>query len=1566
MSHPGPSRSEDAHNVNPSPKFMSGITDLELQALTSTQKGFISTIRLLQQQEELQGDSLKATVADMFPPASLFSKELCDLSIVHTCLRDFLNARGCNLQQHSSRRILMTLATNVYDEGEDREAALDIVRDIISQGRRNRLAATRHQDVGSISNITASNQEGTSSISSDRVAHNVAMRLKDKEKKFSGELGESWLEFVDEYLQICRDYSLSQAHRLQYLHNLLCGDAKRFYLDKVDGYATSFQQAVQMVSDEYNSHVRQTRIKDYLNAIRVTSFMDKGLSETEALSKVYKLIVKLARQAPQAFRGDANKVEYLRNAVVGHSWAKEPLSRVGTMSLTFQQLHAELAASLQLEKDTQRAISRDNSSHTTNSGGADTHFTGQGRYRQNFRPVANRRAQNNKPRINPLQLQGCFNCGGQHMMKDCSKPIDTAKAAMRKLEYYSKRKNNQYAVHSVLADLCLQIDSANASDPDCDEIIPDHEVFETMVNIQDPTSHEIITGYQEVVDNELDNLVDIAESEEGTNSIYEVNTVILLNSNTADTFHGACVDSGAQRTVIGKLQAKAYLAEYGTEGNIRKVSNNAPIFSFGNHRYKAHGHINVRIPIEENGFINIPTAVVDINIPLLLGLETMIKYKVVLDVDERTLYSKLQGWSLELTLKRGHLYHNWNIGILFTENELRKVHNHFYHPEPERLYSLFKRADPSSASPQLLQDLDNINSVCDTCQREASAPHRFRVSASNADIVFNRENCLDLMKINGKQILHVVDRDTRFSAASFLHGESTKDVWQCYLEIWANKYIGFPDVISVDQGPQFRSAEWKSLLQLAGISFKPSGVESHNAINVGERYHSFLRKIYHKIESSHPSYPPQHILSLAVRAMNDTAGSNGLVPTMLVFGVLPRIPIIPIKLPDQVNRLKLMRDARKEMSQLIAKSKLTKALKMNVPSAAHKDLKIGDPVLVYRESPVNKWIGPFKILNIDKKMAYLDYNGELKLYSIDKLKLYNESLQSLPPAPNPSADQMETSKNIDDEYNMDLLKEIESIISNRENESLPRSRLADDLLHGLHEAHLTNILGTKDPECASPRFENAKADEIDGLSRRGTWKVIKRSELPPKSNVLGGRFVLTLKNFGTKEEKAKARYVAQGHKDREKAFMVHDLSTLHQSSIRLILSVAAIYGFNIFSHDVTQAYLQSKDPFSRELYLDPKPCDRKYFKLGEHEVLKLLRPLYGTCDAGDYWNKTIHNHTTNDLKMIPTKGDPSLYYKHGKANELIGIMGLYVDDEMLAGNASFEKLTEDTLQRFQSNPRKTGSFEFFGCSCEQLSNNTYTISQSNYISNLKLLQLSSTFSQFRSFRATLSWLTHTRPDISFPVNQFAQRTESEWAEIHLDLIKQYNKTVKYILGTCHQKLVYLKLNLPSVHLRVYSDASFAGNRDLTSQLGFIILLCDVNNRCHILDYGSKKSTRVVRSIMAGEMYAFLLGFDRCFVIQHDLQLILKQNVPIRMFTDSKQVFDAITKSSCTTERRLMIDLHSAKESYDKFEIDNVALISSNQNLADCFTKSVPKNRLQSVLRSQIDNVVVTQWIDRKK
>jgi len=56
--------------------------------------------------------------------------------------------------------------------------------------------------------------------------------------------------------------------------------------------------------------------------------------------------------------------------------------------------------------------------------------------------------------------------------------------------------------------------------------------------------------------------------------------------------------------------------------------------------------------------------------------------------------------------------------------------------------------------------------------------------------------------------------------------------------------------------------------------------------------------------------------------------------TLLVFGLLPRIPVRPANLPEQGNRMEAMHKARDEMAQLISIRRTNQALRANVPAAA--------------------------------------------------------------------------------------------------------------------------------------------------------------------------------------------------------------------------------------------------------------------------------------------------------------------------------------------------------------------------------------------------------------------------------------------------------------------------------------------------------------------------------------------------------------------------------------------------------------------------------------------------------
>lgn len=113
----------------------------------------------------------------------------------------------------------------------------------------------------------------------------------------------------------------------------------------------------------------------------------------------------------------------------------------------------------------------------------------------------------------------------------------------------------------------------------------------------------------------------------------------------------------------------------------------------------------------------------------------------------------------------GHMYVEWSATVYYTEEELCRIHRHFHHPATEKLFNLIRHGAPEYNNSEICKNLDHVRSKCDTCQRLAKVPCRFRVSLPSEDYVFNRTIGMDLMKINSETVLHVADKDTTFSAA---------------------------------------------------------------------------------------------------------------------------------------------------------------------------------------------------------------------------------------------------------------------------------------------------------------------------------------------------------------------------------------------------------------------------------------------------------------------------------------------------------------------------------------------------------------------------------------------------------------------------------------------------------------------------------------------------------------------------------------------------------------------------------------------------------------------------------
>ncbi len=257
------------------------------------------------------------------------------------------------------------------------------------------------------------------------------------------------------------------------------------------------------------------------------------------------------------------------------------------------------------------------------------------------------------------------------------------------------------------------------------------------------------------------------------------------------------------------------------------------------------------------------------------------------------------------------------------------------------------------------------------------------------------------------------------------------------------------------------------------------------------------------------------------------------------------------------------------------------------------------------------------------------------------------------------------------------------------------------------------------------------------------------------------------------------------------------------------------------------------------------------------------------------------------------------------------------------------------------------------------SDNGFNIHQRPYIDRLNPLPLDANFVLLRQYRAQLSRLIHCRPDVCVVASQLATITEKSFNMSH---VKQYNTTVRYLQDTRHLSLRMCKLDLESPHVRAYTDASFSTNTDHSSQLGYIVLLANKHDNACVLHYASYKSRRVARSVLYAETYAFASAFDFAHCAKPDLEKLLDRCVSLSIFTDSKSLFDVITKCSHTQENRLMIDLQAVRDAYAGHDISNVGFIRGPNNPADALPKIGTRHALYHILLSGKCDCIVEQWI----
>jgi hypothetical protein len=151
-------------------------------------------------------------------------------------------------------------------------------------------------------------------------------------------------------------------------------------------------------------------------------------------------------------------------------------------------------------------------------------------------------------------------------------------------------------------------------------------------------------------------------------------------------------------------------------------------------------------------------------------------------------------------------------------------------------------------------------------------------------------------------------------------------------------------------------------------------IKAHNSVGQVKRYYTPLRHAYEiiqdELENEHIN--KEIMLQMAVKAINNSAGPDGIVPTLLIFGAYPRLTKIDPPSPSVTKRAEAICAATKEVRRLYAERQVKDALAIrNGPNTKNTlDLPLQLNVRVWRKK--KGWTGPYKLIATKEETCTID------------------------------------------------------------------------------------------------------------------------------------------------------------------------------------------------------------------------------------------------------------------------------------------------------------------------------------------------------------------------------------------------------------------------------------------------------------------------------------------------------------------------------------------------------------------------------------------------------------------
>jgi histone deacetylase 1/2 len=270
-------------------------------------------------------------------------------------------------------------------------------------------------------------------------------------------------------------------------------------------------------------------------------------------------------------------------------------------------------------------------------------------------------------------------------------------------------------------------------------------------------------------------------------------------------------------------------------------------------------------------------------------------------------------------------------------------------------------------------------------------------------------------------------------------------------------------------------------------------------------------------------------------------------------------------------------------------------------------------------------------------------------------------------------------------------------------------------------------------------------------------------------------------------------------------------------------------------------------------------------------LVKLKKAVYGLCNAPRAWYEKLRAALL-ELGARRSRLDPCIFYVLDKnQTNVIGHLGIHVDDIICGGTAEFESFLDKLRSIFPFGSWERDAFRFTGLELRQREDFSIEVTQKEFIHKLRPAELgrarradthsrltAAGISVLRGILGSLQLLTtNTRPDLACPLCLL--QGEIETATV--DTLLRANKLVREAKATTTS--VDVKgINFDHMQVLCYSDAGWANRPNGGSQGAYIILLttCSVLDNqpgdLVLLDWSSSKLPRVAKSTLAAETQSY--------------------------------------------------------------------------------------------------------------